>query len=489
MDKTTEMIWKRNKVIVWILWSVLAIAIVQAFFDASLWVTNIAGVVLCAAIDLMNRRQIGIRVIPWVITAILAAFSIYFNFGKIETSTALIFCIVLLIYPHYKYFAVAFGLVLINMPIQIMNGAQVAAETSKTDLYADVFAMFLLTGAALVSVAFLNLRMYRSSERQREASETAGRQVEFLLERVQQSAEGLKRFSEQTKLEVNEVGSITNEVILAFREVARGMEEQAGSVTRINDALAVSDSHIEDVTKYAGEMQRLSEETATAGDEGDSQMETLVGRIDELDETMNRTSRQMQDFTQASRSMSDILAQIDQISRQTHLLSLNASIEAARAGDHGRGFAVVAGEVGALAGHSSESAGQIGEILNGLQQQIEALDRRLEEGLHTLEQSKSSTRKTGEVFAAVRRSAHSVLEQAQRVQQTSSGLRDFSGRMVGEMSEVAGITEQSSAASEQILASMEEQRSMTGRMTDSFGELEALIVNLNRLVIQEPAKG
>ncbi|MDO3408711.1 methyl-accepting chemotaxis protein [Saccharibacillus sp. CPCC 101409] len=482
MSSATEMIWKRNKVIVWILWSVLAIATVQAFFDPSLWVTNIAGALLCAAIDALNRRKKGVLVIPWIITGLLAAFSIYFNFGKIETSTALIFCIVLLIYPHYKYFAAAFGLVVINMPLQIMNGATVAAETSAADLYADVFAMFLLTGIALTSVAFLNRRTYRSSEQRREESEETGRRVEYLLERVQASAESLRRFSEQTKREVRDVGTITNEVVAAFQEVARGVEDQAGSVTRITDALSVSDSHIANVTEYAGEMKRLSEETAAAGDEGGSHMEQLARRIGELDKTMTRTSRQMENFTEASRSMSDILTQIDQISRQTNLLSLNAAIEAARAGEHGKGFAVVAGEVGALAKHSGEAAGQIGEILSGLRERIDGLAGQLAAGMRMLEEGKTSADRTEQVFAAVRSSAHSVLEQAQRVQESSSGLRAFSGRMVKEMSEVAGITEQSSAASQQILASMEEQRSVTTHMTDSFGELEQLIIELNGLV-------
>ncbi|MEJ8306807.1 methyl-accepting chemotaxis protein [Saccharibacillus sacchari] len=482
VDNKTAMIGQRNKVMIWILWSVLAIATVQALFDASLWVTNISGAVLCGIIHFMNARKKGVMVIPWILTLVLAAFSIYFNIGKIETSTALIFCSVLLLYPNYKYFATAFGLVLINMPIQIMNGARMAGVTSLSGMYSDVFAMFLLTGVALVSVALLNQRTYRASERRRADSEKSERRVEELLLRVQESAETLRTFSAQTKQEVGSVGAITDEVMIALREVARGAEEQADSITRMNDALAVSDRHIGDVSEYAGRMKTLSAETASAGDAGNTHMESLAARIAELDATMSRTLEQMRSFTDASRSMSDILAQIEQISRQTNLLSLNASIEAARAGEHGKGFAVVAGEVGALAKHSGEAAGQVEGILSGLKERIEALAGQLDAGVRMFEEGKASALLAEKGFATVRGSAHGVLEEAERVENRSTELSAFSGRMVTEMSEVAGITEQSSAAAEQILASVEQQRGVTRHMADSFDQLERLIIELDGLV-------
>ena len=69
-----------------------------------------------------------------------------------------------------------------------------------------------------------------------------------------------------------------------------------------------------------------------------------------------------------------VASQINQLSSQTNLLSLNATIEAARAGEHGRGFAVVAEEVRELAGRSSGSATEIGNLISETRGQIEKLD-------------------------------------------------------------------------------------------------------------------
>ncbi|WP_439333246.1 methyl-accepting chemotaxis protein [Vibrio viridaestus] len=85
----------------------------------------------------------------------------------------------------------------------------------------------------------------------------------------------------------------------------------------------------------------------------------------------------MQALTESSNQIADIVSTINGIAEQTNLLSLNAAIEAARAGDQGRGFAVVADEVRKLAFRSSESAGEIGELVQKTTSRIQQLETAL----------------------------------------------------------------------------------------------------------------
>ena len=93
-----------------------------------------------------------------------------------------------------------------------------------------------------------------------------------------------------------------------------------------------------------------------------------------------------------------------------------------------------------------------------------------------------SVQTTERVFQSINNNSQNVLSQATEIETSSATMKESSTRVVNEVSEISSVTQQSSAATEEILASMEEQRNLTQNMVASFAELEKLIVNLNDLV-------
>ncbi|MGF7046829.1 methyl-accepting chemotaxis protein [Paenibacillus sp. DS2015] len=482
MGRLEEIIWNRNRLFTPILLIALIAGFGLAFMHPFLWGSNIVIFILYGWIKYANLKKKQIHVIPWVITILLSIFVVYINMDALKVMMSIFAGSILMIYPRTRYYIFIMA-VSLAASIATLSFSSLAKE----DWTANMGDMILLAVVAtlLYLVSRMNRTLFAKSEEHREKVESSRTQVEALLHRVKDASAGINEFTEMLKKKIMDTGTITKEVTLSFDEVSKGIDFQATSISDISESLSVSNGNIQEVALHSKEMKILSSDTADMTEQGSRRMDELNVQMTSLYEMMNTTSEEMQVFNRHNQKMSEILATIADISRQTNLLALNAAIEAARAGEQGKGFAVVSGEVRKLAERSAESVGTIFEILAKLIDQSEVLSKQFELAKQSLGEGRASVHEAEGVFHSINENTKKVLYQADDIEQRTLSIQDFSRKIVNEITEISGVTEQSSAASEQILASMEEQRSITGLMTDSFKELEQLIVDLNELVSEQ----
>ncbi len=139
--------------------------------------------------------------------------------------------------------------------------------------------------------------------------------------------------------------SLTNSNI----SVANGSVEQVSTIEELNSSISVIKDKTLSSTENAVRANEISAISKESAINGDKEMRTMLQAMDDIKETSSR--------------ISNIIKVIDDIAFQTNLLSLNASVEAARAGQHGKGFAVVAEEVRNLANRSKIAAEQTNELI------------------------------------------------------------------------------------------------------------------------------
>lgn len=232
---------------------------------------------------------------------------------------------------------------------------------------------------------------------------------EKLLEIQKQDVESNYELIDNIKNICSNLNDISNTTLDNARSILGGTEEQE---VVVNDLKYIMDSLVEGLNTSA-------DATVTgAGLVGES-----VSTMQQVREQVQRLEDSMQKISEASEQIEKFIGEINSIASQTNMLSLNASIEAARAGDTGKGFAVVASQVGELAARSAVAAKETNTLIMST---IEAVENGMEITAQTVEKFDGMTQEVEKASASVNKIADMVRENVSMVDQAMEGLERIS---------------------------------------------------------------
>jgi methyl-accepting chemotaxis protein len=193
-------------------------------------------------------------------------------------------------------------------------------------------------------------------------SKNAGAEMHELADNLNQLFAKLQTLASEVQGASFQVGASSAQISAASKQMLGGAKDQAARIESSTAAVTELSSSIQTVADNAMQANKVTKESG-------EQLAVGIRRLGETAQMIEETASKVQDLGQSGKRIGSIVEVIRQISEQTSLLALNASIEAAHAGEQGRGFAVVADEVSQLAKRVGQSAKDIEGLIGTIADQ------------------------------------------------------------------------------------------------------------------------
>jgi len=257
------------------------------------------------------------------------------------------------------------------------------------------------------------------------------------------------------------IASLTAQLATSTAETAAAVSETSSSVEEIKTTAQI-------VSQKSAFVSECARETAEVTENGRKNVAETIKGMNKIRQQMDFIAEGIVKLSEQSMAIGEIIGSVSDIASQSNLLAVNASIEAAKAGEHGKGFAVVAQEVRTLAEQSKTATEQIKRILNDIQKSISTAVMATEQGGKTVE---TGVRQSAETEASIR-----IIEQGAvgTVQASAQIVASTNEQVVG-LNQVAMAVDNIRSASDQIVSSTRQAEEATQSLNEMGKKLWHLV--------------
>jgi len=245
---------------------------------------------------------------------------------------------------------------------------------------------------------------------------------------------------------VDEVSSSINEMSVTSQQITENVGILSSSTEVTASSIIEMDSSIKEIEENAERTNLLSEAAAKDAERGKEAVDQTIEGIEAIRTMVDRAGTAIQELGKQSHSIGKILTVIDEVADQTGLLSLNAAIIAAQAGEHGKGFAVVASEIRNLADRTAISTREISTIIDNLQKGTREAVAAMQAGSERVHQEASRSKETVGALDQIRTSTLNATHQVRSIVRATQEQARGSKQITNSINQIASMLGQISTA-------------------------------------------
>lgn len=263
----------------------------------------------------------------------------------------------------------------------------------------------------------------------------------------------------------------------AMVEVSSGASETANAVQEQSSQTQAIQEKVELVNAASQEIRANMQQTISVVESGNDAMNALVDLVDTSVSNSEQAAGKLETLNHYMDEMNTIVELIGDITSQTSLLALNASIEAARAGDAGRGFAVVASEITGMADRTKDATVQITDLITNVTLAIREVVSVIQQMIEGITEEKSSVHNTAESFMTIQKNALSIQESIHTLTENTSDLHDSNQVISDSVQTISAVSEELTAHANE---TMEAESVNTEILSSIADKMQALVELINQ---------
>lgn len=288
---------------------------------------------------------------------------------------------------------------------------------------------------------------------------------------VLETSDSFVKIAKETSEAINGMASTMQEISTGTSEQAKSTEEGSLAINDLSDKIG-------NINQYTIEVDSIVGKTNDITNSGLIIVEDLTEKSRETLNSSLEVSKIVGEVNSSSEHINAITETITNITEQTNLLALNAAIEAARAGEAGKGFSVVAEEIRKLAEQSRDSAKEIKEIINEMQQKSKEAVIAMDKSEKSVQAQESSVKETEKIFNDILKSMQVITEKVSGIKNLALDLEENKINIINQMENISAISEENAAGTEEVTASTEEVAATMDQFVSQANNLKELVADL-----------